>query len=225
MSLDGRSEGLAGVRSFVAIAARRNTLEPERVVLGTFASDSSNVATFTIGSLQNGNWTLRFIERHSWTSVFPAMQLSHDSTIVVKVRDGRSLVLPELVLRPVAPFLVVATEICPWTMSGPPTTEDWGNCDSGYWGGLDVEVLVRGVPGTSTEGISRAVLIKQNEHYTELRTLPVGEYDVTGTAKPRVGANFPCATGWRLVPWRAATQRMRLNGGLAYTEFEFWCQS
>jgi hypothetical protein len=107
------------------------------------------------------------------------------------------------------------------------TLDVWGDeCDSGDWGGLDVEVLVTGVAGAPTEGFQKSFIIKQEVWSAELHALPTGEYDVSGFAKPRTsGARHLCSSGWQLVPWRAPTQRLRVEAGLAYTEFEFWCQS
>ena len=220
-----QAAGLGGARSTLGVIAQRDG-DSAQFTWGTFLPDSSSTATFSFPRLSAGTWQLTFTERHTWSVVFPAMRLSRDSTVRVKVGDKSSVVLPQVVLQPVAPFIVVATSICPWPFPGPFTPDDWGQCDSGYWGGLDVEVVVSGVAGTATAGVQRTFLIKHNEWFAEVRELPAGEYDVTGTAKQRsVGPSLPCNTGWKLVPWHTATKRLRIDSGMWYTGFEFWCQS
>lgn len=194
-------------------------------VLGQFSGVDDETATFTFYRLAVGTWTLLVRERHPWTSVFGSVQFSFDTTLKITVRANETVVVPEVAMRPVAPFLIVATEMCPWSLAGPPTPEDWGNCDSGYWGGLDVKVEVNGVAGTATAAVHHTFTIAQDQWFVELHDIPRGEYDVSGVVTPRAsGLWFPCSTGWRLVPWRASPVRRRLDGGLAYTEFEYWCQ-
>ena len=214
-----------GAQPVISISASRDG-EVSRFIWASYPNViGSDAATFTFDGLVAGTWKLSIHEQHPWTAIFPGMQLSFDSSFTVTVLANQSVAIPEVMLRPVAPFLVIATETCPWAVSGPMTLHAWGNCDSGYWGGLDVQVDVNGIAGSPTAGIHQSFLIKQETWFAELRSLPPGEYEVSGTAKQRLtGAARTCQTGWQLVPWRAAVQRMRVDDGLAYTEFEFWCQ-
>jgi hypothetical protein len=189
-------------------------------------SDSSG----TVGLLQAGTWTIAVSVVHGVTGAYPGLLLYSDTTLTVEVIDGETTVLPDLLLRPRAPLLLVGVNSCPWALPDPPTQTDWGDCDSGYWGGVDVQVEVNGVTGTSTEGVRFEATIGPAQ-YTELVSswddtpwsahfdvpLP-GEYDVS------VVSVAPSSTGaiWKLVPWQSATQRVRIESGLGYVGFDFW---
>jgi len=169
--------------------------------------------TFEFTGLAAGEWRLAFNGMHPWTYVFPNMRLYADTVINVTVLPNQTVILPEMVLRPVAPFVVIATEVCPWGFSGPPTLQDWGNCDSGYWGGVDAAVEVRGIAGTPTAGARYSLSIPRDRWHVELHDVPAGEYDVDVV---------PVNSWWRLLPWQSSPVRLRVERGLAYAEFDYW---
>ena len=180
-----------------------------------FARRENGPGSFEFEGLTAGNWTLVFIGMHPWPGVFPAMRLYADTVISVTVLPNQTVFLPEMVLRPVEPFMVIATETCPWGFSGPPTFQDWGDCDSGYWGGIDVAVEVRGIAGTATAGASYSLSIPRDRWFVELHDIPVGEYQVDVVQG---------GSGWRLLPWQSSPVRLRVDRGLAYVEFDYWYQ-
>jgi hypothetical protein len=178
-----------------------------------FARREKGPAPFEFDGLPAGTWTLIFSGMHPWPGVFPEMRLYADTMISVTVLANQTVVLPEMVLRPVAPFVVIATEICPSGFSGPPTFQDWGDCDSGYWGGVDVAVEVQGIAGTATAGIRYSLSIPSYRWFVELHDVPLGEYEVDVV---------PVRSGWRLLPWQSSPVRLRVDQGLSYAEFDFW---
>jgi hypothetical protein len=181
--------------------------------------------SFAWDSLPAGEWAITLSEVHPYTGVFRGMRLGVDTTVVVTVVSNQTVVVPEVELRPVAPFVLIATEVCPWSVPGPFTMDDWGNCDSGYWGGIDVEVEVIGIAGTATAGERFVYSIPGSRWFLERHDVPSGEYDVTAVPTPTTGTQIGCESGWQLVPWRQSTVRIRVDEGLAYAEFEYWCQA
>ncbi len=191
-----------------------------------YYSDGSGL----VGLLPAGTWTIAVSVMHGWSLIFPGLHLYSDTTLTVEVVEGEITVLPDLLLRPRAPLLLVGVNRCPWALPDPPTPDDWGNCDSGYWGGVDVRIEVNGVAGTSTDGVHFEATIGPAQ-YTEWATswddtpwsahfdvtVP-GEYDV------RLVDVAPSISGatWELVPWQSATTRVRVGQGLSYVGFDFW---
>jgi hypothetical protein len=179
---------------------------------------------FSFDTLTAETWTLTLSWEHPFYGVFPAMRLFADTAIAVTVLPDQAIAVPEVAPRSIPPFVLVATEMCPFTsFSSPPTLSDWGDCDGGYWGGLDVAFELRGVAGTATAGVSRSFSILQDSWFTRIDGLPSGEYDVSAVSTPT--STFSCNGGtWRIVPWRSLTVQISAEAGVAYAEFEFWCQ-
>jgi hypothetical protein len=179
---------------------------------------------FSFDMLTAETWTLTLSWQHPFSGVFPGMRLFADTAIAVTVLPNQEIAVSEVVPRSIPPFVLVATEMCPLlSFSSPPTPTDWGACDSGYWGGLDVDLELRGVAGTATAGVSRSFSILQDSWFTRIDGLPSGEYDVSAVSTPR--ASGACNSGtWRIVPWRSLTVQISAEAGVAYAEFEFWCQ-
>jgi len=180
-----------------------------------FPRSENGPGSFEFDGLVAGQWTIAFGGMHPWGGVFPTLRLYADTVITVTVLPDRTITPPEMVLRPVEPFIVIATETCPWGFSGPPTFEDWGNCDSGYWGGIDVTVDVLGIAGTATAGFRYSLFIPKVRWYAELHDVPVGEYEVHAG---------PVGGGWQLLPWQSSLARIRVDRGLSYVEFDYWYQ-
>lgn len=177
--------------------------------------EDSETGSFRFERLATGQWTLSFLGFNPWTMIFPDMRLYADTALTVTVLKDQTVVLPELVLRPVAPFIVVATEVCPWGFASVPSYNDWGNCDSGYWGGIEVRVEVRGIAGTTTDGVLYSFSIPRDRWFTELHDVRIGEYDVSVVP-------VDSSTAWQLLPWQQSPMRLRVDQGLAYAEFDFW---
>ena len=185
----------------------------------------NQTGAFRFDLLTAETWTLNFRWEHPFGGVFPGMRLFADTAIAVTVLPNQAIAVSEVVPRSIPPFVLVATEICPFSFSSPPTLTDWGACDSGYWGGLDVAFELHGVAGTATAGVSRSFSIPQDSWFTRIDGLPPGEYDVSAVPSPRaIGASFCNGGTWRIVPWRSLTVHIGAETGVAYAEFEFWCQ-
>lgn len=184
---------------------------------------------FNLRSLRPGQWTLTFTGIHGWTFVFPELQLYPDTSVVVQVVAGEETVIPAVKLRPRAPLLLVALETCPWALPDPPSVDDWGQCDGGYWGGAAALITVTGVAGTSTAEFRSTGAIGPASYTappTRWDTTPwsthfdikiAGDYDVTIALTPD-----PLRPTWRLVPWQTMTTRVTVGRGLSYVEFDFW---
>jgi hypothetical protein len=111
---------------------------------------------------------------------------------------------------------MIAIDHCPWGLSGPPTWDDWGQCDTGYWGApVNIQVDVNGVAGTPTSGRHYSFSIPAWQVSYELRDAVPGDYDVS--VAPAAGPVV-----WRLVPWQSSSTRLRLDRGMGYTIFSFW---
>jgi hypothetical protein len=178
-----------------------------------FAQSENEAGHFTFDALPAGQWTLRFSGMHPWPGVFPTLRLYADTALTVTVLPNQTITLPELVLRPVDPFILIATETCPWGFNGPPTPQDWGNCDGGYWGGIDVSIEVLGIAGTATAGFHSSFTIPRDRWHVELRNVPLGEYEVHVS---------PVGAGWQLLPWQSSPSRIRVDRGLSFLEFDYW---
>jgi len=169
--------------------------------------------TFEFTGLAAGEWTLLFTGGVPWSWVFPGLRLFADTLVKATVLPNQTTIIPEMVPNTVAPFIIIAVERCPWGFSAPPTYQDWGNCDSGYWGGVDAAVEVRGIAGTATAGLSYSRSIPSDRWHVELHEMPLGEYEVSVV---------PVSSIWRLLPWQSPTVRLRVDRGLAYAEFDYW---
>ena len=182
-----------------------------------------HTGAFRFSRLTAETWALTFSWEHPFFAVFPGVRLFADTTIAVTVLPNQAVAVPEVVPRSLPPFVLVATEMCPFSSTSPPTPADWGECDSGWWGGLDVAFELRGVAGTATAGVSRSFSIVQDSWFARIDGLPSGEYDVSAVSTATTV--FACNGGtWRIVPWRSLTVRISVEAGVTYAEFEFWCQ-
>ncbi len=170
---------------------------------------------FEFKGLVAGTWTLVFSGMHPWSWPFPSMRLYADTMITVTVLPNQTVIVPEMVPRPVAPFIIIAIHSCPWGFSGPPTAQDWGDCDSGYWGGVDAAVEVQGIAGTATAGVRYSLFMPSDRWHVEVRGAPAGEYEVFLVPVNRM---------WRLLPWQSSPVRFRVDRGLAYVELNYWYQ-
>jgi hypothetical protein len=149
--------------------------------------------------------------------MFPGMRLYADTAISVTVEPNRTTTTPDIVPRPVDPFILVAIDHCPWGFRSTPTLNDWGlDCDSGYGGApVDVRVEVEGIAGTPTEDQHHSFSMPAQRWFFELHDAVPGDYvvSVTPAAGPVV---------WQLVPWQSVNTRLRLDRGIAYALFSFW---
>jgi hypothetical protein len=169
--------------------------------------------TFEFEGLPAGEWTLLFTGGVPWTAIFPGLRLFADTLVKVTVLPNQTTIIPEMVPNTVAPFIIIAVESCPWGFSAPPTYQDWWDCDSGYWGGVDAAVEVQGIAGTATAGVSYSRFIPKERWHVELHDIPLGEYEVSVV---------PVRREWRLLPWQSSAARLRVVRGLAYAEFDYW---
>ncbi len=163
--------------------------------------------------LAAGRWTLSLTAPHPFSNPFPDVRIYVDTVITATVLANQTVIVPDMVPRLIAPFIVIGIENCPWALSGPPTWEDWGNCDSGYWGGVDAAVDVRGIAGTATAGIHYSLFIPRDRWHVEVHGAPLGEYEVEVV---------PVEGKWLLLPWQSSRARLRLARGPAYVEFDYW---
>jgi hypothetical protein len=128
-------------------------------------------------------------------------------------------------------MLLVGVNTCPWPLRDPPTLDDWGDCDSGYWGGAQVEIDVAGVEGTATAAEHFHGTIGSGSYvwpppswdntawslYFNV-TVP-GDYDVRVV---RVRAAGGGTAALRLVPWESSTTRVNVSNVLGYVALDFW---
>jgi len=186
--------------------------------------------SFAFGLLPAGRWRITASAFHAWSLVFPGLQLYADTSLVVDVIAGESIRLPDVLLRPRAPLLLVAIKTC-GPIRNAPSPEDWTHiCEGGYWGGAQVRVKVQGIPGTSTADVYAEADIGPAEYQnassswektpwsTHFDITVEGEYDVTIL---RVAPRKSGET-WRLLSWQEEPQRVRVGKGLSYIEFGFW---
>ena len=182
---------------------------------GRFTSPDGT-GSYRFDNLPAGWTTIRFNGMNPWPGVFPQMRLYADTAISVRVEPNRTVNVQDVVPRPVDPFIVVAVDHCPWGFLNPPTLNDWGACDSGYWGApVDVQVDLNGVVGTPTSGQHYSFSIRRNQWFYQINGAVPGDYDVSIAL-----AAGPVA--WQLVPWQNSTSRLHLDRGLGYELFSFW---
>ena len=181
-----------------------------------WTGEDYETGSFRFANLPSGRWTIRFLGMNPWIGVFPGLHLYADSAIAVTVEPNRTTTI-DIVPRPVAPFIMIAIDHCPWGFGSTPIwPDDWGSCDSGYWGApVDVQVDINGVAGTATSDTHYSFSIPKSLWYRELDNAVPGDYEVSVT--PAAG---PIA--WRIVPWQSANTRVRLDRGIAYALFSFW---
>src|SRR5687767_9294545 len=189
-----------------------------------------NTGSFSFALLPAGSWTIRVSGMHHWGSIFPGLSLYADTTVIVNVAARDTTVVPEVRLRRRAPLLLIGVNSCPFPLPDPPTLDDWGNCDSGYWGGVAVRISVKGVAGSSTEAFQREVVTGpayapwqqpaswDDTPWSKHFDIAVpGDYDVT-VVSVAPGHSGP----WYLVPWQPSTKRVTVRHGLTYVGLDFW---
>jgi hypothetical protein len=196
----------------------------------SLASYDKLTGAFKSPTLQPGIHRVQVSVVHPYTGVFSGLNLYSDTTLFIRVEEGATTVVSPLRLRPRTPILLVGINSCPWVMSEPPTDEEWNNCDSGWWGGVDLRVSVTGVNGTPTEGLHHELVIGYNR-YTSFFPYPwdrnnfsayvpvqPGDYDVTLTRVEPAVSGAP----WKIAFGASPTRRVRVAGGIGYTEWTIY---
>lgn len=198
----------------------------------TWETAFEHASSFALAPLTVGRWDLSISVVHGWLWIFPGMPLYRDTTITVDVAAGETTVIPPVVLRPRPLILLVGVNTCPWPLRDPPTLDDWGDCDSGYWGGAQVEIDVAGVEGTATAAEHFHGTIGSGSYvwpppswdntawslYFNI-TVP-GDYDVKLVDVRSPSPDRPVA--WHLVPWESSTTRVTVTNVLGYVGLDFF---
>lgn len=178
--------------------------------------------------LPAGQRTIHFSAVFAGTVDYPGLRTYADTSLTVDVVAGMTTVVPDLLLRPRDPLLLIAINPCSWALPDPPTQYEFHVCDAtgDYRGFPDVQIEVNGVAGTGTAGVHYEAAIRpsvgnpyweaweDNIFTAHFDTVAPGDYDVSVV---RVGPD-----PWQLVPWQAATTRVTVAQGLSYVRLDFW---
>jgi hypothetical protein len=177
--------------------------------------------------LPAGKRTIYFFGVHGNISELRGLRTHADTTLTVDIVAGKTTVIPDLLLRPRDPLLLIAINPCPWALPDPPTQFEFSVCDeSGDYGYPDVQIEVNGVAGTGTAGVHYETAIRpslgsgywetweDNNFTAHFHVIVAGDYDVSVV---HVGPD-----PWQLVPWQTASRRVTVEQGLSYVEFDFW---